>query len=89
MEKDLGYSEPPYYPRPTLLSLADAYVKKGDYENAEFSYRKILNKHPNSSIAYWELLKIYKKIKKQDEYEVIKSKFDNVIQYGDKRNNFV
>jgi len=84
MEKNLGYSEPPYYPRPTLLSLADAYVKKGDYGNAEFSYRKILNKHPNSSIAYWELLKIYKKIKKQDEYEVIKSKFDNVIQYGDK-----
>ncbi len=84
MEKDLGYSEPPYYPRPTLLSLADAYAKKGEYEKAESCYEKILDKHPNSSIAYWGLMKIYKKMKKQDKYEGIKSKFDNITQYGDK-----
>ena len=84
MEKNLGYSEPPYYPRPTLLSLADAYIKKGDYEKAESSYKKILDKHPNSSIAYWGLIKLYKKWKQEDKYEEIKSKFDAVTQYGDK-----
>jgi len=84
MEKDLGYSEPPYYPRPTLLSLAAAYIQKGAYEKAESSYEKILGKHPNSSLAYWGLMKLYKKTKQQDKYEGIKSKFDAVIQYGDK-----
>jgi tetratricopeptide (TPR) repeat protein len=84
MEKDLGYSEPPYYPRPTLLSLADAYAKKGEYIKAESCYGKILDKHPNSSIAYWGLLRIYKKMKQQDKYEGIKSKFDTITQYGDK-----
>ncbi|PKP12980.1 MAG: hypothetical protein CVU08_07755 [Bacteroidetes bacterium HGW-Bacteroidetes-3] len=84
MEKDLGYSEPPYYPRPTLLSLAAAYTKKGDYEKAESCYGKILDKHPNSSIAYWGLMKLYKNRKQQDKYEGIKSEFDNITQYGDK-----
>jgi len=84
MEKDLGYSEPPYYPRPTLLSLSGAYAKKGDYEKAESCLEKILDKHPNSSMAYWGLMDLYKQTKQQDKYERIKSKFENVIQYGDK-----
>lgn len=84
MEKDLGYSEPPYYPRPTLLSLADAYIKKGEYEKAVSSYEKILDKHPNSSLAYWGLMKLYKKMDQQDKYVEIKSKFDDITQYGDK-----
>ncbi len=51
MEKDLGYSEPPYYPRPTLLSLGTAYSKMGDFKKAESSYEKRLEKHPNRSLA--------------------------------------
>ncbi|MEH6763087.1 MAG: hypothetical protein V7655_01200 [Aequorivita antarctica] len=84
MEKDLGYSEPPYYPRPTLLSLAAAYIKKGEFEKAESCYEKILDKHPNSAIAYWGQMKLYKAQKQQDKYEGIKSKFDAITQYGDK-----
>ena len=84
MESDLGYSEPPYYPRPTLLSLAAAYAKKGDYEKAESCYVKMLDKHPNSAIAYWSLMKLYKDQKQQDKYAGIKSKFDAVTEYGDK-----
>lgn len=84
MEKDLGYSEPPYYPRPTLLSLAAAYAKKGAYEKAVSSYEKILEKHPNSSLAYWGLMKLYKKMELQDKYEGIKLKFDDITQYGDR-----
>ncbi|GAA4806547.1 hypothetical protein GCM10023330_11310 [Litoribaculum gwangyangense] len=84
MEKNLGYSEPPYYPRPTLLSLGNAYEKKGDYQNAESCYIKILDKHPNSSIAYWELMKVYKKMKDQNKYDEVQLKFESIIQYGDK-----
>lgn len=84
MEKDLGYSEPPYYPRPTLLSLAAAYIKKGEFEKAESCYEKILDKHPNSAIAYWGQMKLYKAQKQQDKYEGIKSTFDAITQYGDK-----
>jgi hypothetical protein len=29
-------------------------------------------------------MKIYKKMKKPDKYEGIKSKFDHITQYGDK-----
>ena len=84
MEKDLGYSEPPYYPRPSLLSLADAYAKKGEYDKAESCYGKILDKHPNSTMAYWGLMTLYKKMKQQKKYMGIKLKFDNITQYGDK-----
>lgn len=84
MEKDLGYSEPPYYPRPTLLSLGSAYIKSGDYNKAESSLKKILDKHPNSSLAFWALMKLYKETKQMDEYEMVKLKFDTVTQYGDR-----
>lgn len=84
MEKDLGYSEPPYYPRPTLLSLGTAYSKMGDFKNAESSFEKILEKHPNSSLAYWSLMQLYKENGQLDNYETVKKKFENIIQYGDK-----
>jgi len=84
MEKDLGYSEPPYYPRPTLLSLGSAYLKKGDFAKAESSYLKILDKHPNSSLAYWNLMKLYKESKQQDKYASTQTKFENITQYGDR-----
>jgi tetratricopeptide (TPR) repeat protein len=84
MEKDLGYSEPPYYPRPTLLSLASAYSLKGAYKKAESCYEKILDKHPNSSIAYWGLMKLYKEDGQKDKYEMVKVKFENITKYGDR-----
>lgn len=84
MEKDLGYSEPPYYPRPTLLSLASAYIISGDYKKAEDCYERMLDKHPNSAIAYWGLMKMYKKNGEKDKYEMVKAKFENITQYGDR-----
>ncbi len=84
MEKDLGYSEPPYYPRPTLLSLAAAYSLNGAVEKAETCYEKILDKHPNSSMAYWGLMKLYKENGQIDNYETVKVKFESVTKYGDR-----
>ena len=84
MEKDLGYSEPPYYPRPSLLSLADAYIKNGAYEQADSCYREILVKHPNSAMANWGLMKLYKDLKQQDKYDAVAPIFYAVTQYGDR-----
>ena len=84
MERDLGYSEPPYYPRPVLISLASAYLKTGDHEKAASSYHKILEKHPNSSLAYWGLMKVYKASKQQDLYKKAKLQFEDVTRYGDR-----
>jgi tetratricopeptide (TPR) repeat protein len=83
MEKDLGYSEPPYYPRPTLLSLAEAYIKIGDFEKAEASYKQILEKHPNSALAFWALSKMYKTNKQTELYKTTLSQFKEIVQYGD------
>lgn len=83
MEKDLGYSEPPYYPRPSLISLATAYLSRGDYENAVACYDKIMQKHPNSAMAYWGLMKVYKADKEKDNYTNAKANFDQVTKYGD------
>ncbi len=84
MEKDLGYSEPPYYPRSTLLSLATAYIKTNDFVEAEECYKKMLEKHPNSAIANWELMKLYKKTNQIDQYDLAKTQFENVTQFGNR-----
>jgi len=82
MEKDLGYSEPPYYPRPVLISLASAYVKMEEYDKAEKCLKKLLQKHPNSALAYWGLMNVYKANKQEIKLKKVKSKFETVTQYG-------
>ncbi len=84
MEKELGYTEPPYYPRPVLLSLANAYIVNKEFDKAEECYIKLLEKHPNSSMAYWGLMKLYKVNKENDKYSAVKIKFDAVTQYGNR-----
>ena len=84
MEKELGYTEPPYYPRPVLLSLANAYILNKEFDKAEECYNKLLEKHPNSSLAYWGLMKLYKNRKETDKYLAVKIKFDDVTQYGNR-----
>ena len=59
MEKELGYSEPPYYPRPVLITLASVYVKQKQHDKAIECYNLLLDKHPNSSWAYWGLTEVY------------------------------
>lgn len=71
-------------PVPALISLASAYLKTGDYEKAASSYHKILEKHPNSSMAYWGLMKVYKASKQQDQYKNAKLQFEEVTRYGDR-----
>ena len=84
MEKDLGYSEPPYYPRPTLLSLATAYSSMGDHDKAESCLERIFDKHPNSAMAYWGLMKLYQETGQQEKYAAAKTEFENITQFGDR-----
>ncbi|MFH6768993.1 tetratricopeptide repeat protein [Gaetbulibacter aquiaggeris] len=84
MEKDLGYSEPPYYPRPALLSLAEAYIKNNQFDKAEACYHQMLEKHPNSAIANWKLMQLYKLTNKKDLLKLTTSKFKDVTQYGNR-----
>ena len=83
-EDDLGYSEPPSYARPVLISLGETYLKANDYPNAIAAYEQLLERHPNSANAYWGLYKVYKQkgdLAKSKEYA---AHLSTVTQFGEK-----
>ena len=83
-EKELGYSEPPFYAHPVIMSTATVYEKSGKIEKAIECYDGLLKKHPKSAYIYYALVDLYKKkgdSKKALEYEAL-LKVAN--KYGDK-----
>ncbi len=60
LENELGYGEPPFYPRSILVSLAEAHTKAGKYDKAISSYEELLKKFPNGAQPLWGLYKTYK-----------------------------
>ncbi|UTA66933.1 tetratricopeptide repeat protein [Emticicia sp. 21SJ11W-3] len=83
-EEDLGYSEPPTYARPVLISLAEAHLKAGKFEKAEKTYQQLLNKHPNSANGIWGLCKVYKQKNDHHKLHEYQEKLNEVLKYGDK-----
>lgn len=82
-EIDLGYSEPPVYPHPIWISIADAHVKMKQYDKALSAYEKLLKQRPGSARAYQGLASIYKlkgDVSKAAEFE---GKFKETTKYGD------
>ncbi len=70
-EDELGYSEPPSYARPVLISLGEAHLKAGKFDQAQKAYEKLLERHPHTANGYWGLYKVYKQrgdILKAKEY---------------------
>ncbi|MFN3379426.1 MAG: tetratricopeptide repeat protein [Runella zeae] len=70
-EDELGYSEPPSYARPVLISLAEAHLKAGKFDEAQKAYEILLERHPHTANGYWGLYKVYKQrgdILKAKEY---------------------
>ncbi|MDF7819969.1 tetratricopeptide repeat protein [Runella sp. MFBS21] len=59
-EDELGYSEPPSYARPVLISLAEAHLKAGKFDEAQKAYEELLTRHPHTANGYWGLYKVYK-----------------------------
>ncbi|GAB3891806.1 tetratricopeptide repeat protein [Spirosoma agri] len=83
-EDELGYSEPPSYARPVLISLAEAHLKARKYDKAIAAYNALLERHPNSANAYWGLYNVYKQkgdLTKARDYAM---RVKAVAQDGDK-----
>lgn len=83
-ERDLGYGEPPTYPRPVVLSLANAYAKTDKYDLAISGLVELLKIHPNGAPALYGLYKVYKQkgdVVKAKEYSDLLKK---TTELGDK-----
>lgn len=73
-EINLGYGEPPLYARPVAISIADAQIKNGKYDEAIITYNALLLRFPKSAFIYNYLRKVYLKkgvADKVKEYELL------------------
>jgi tetratricopeptide (TPR) repeat protein len=83
-EDELGYSEPPSYARPVLISLGEIHLKAGQYQQAANAYEELLKRHPNSANGLWGLYKVYKKQGNVTKAKTYASQLTQIIQFGDK-----
>jgi tetratricopeptide (TPR) repeat protein len=83
-EHELGYSEPPSYARPVLISLGEVYLKAGNYDLAIKAYEDLAKKRPNSANALWGLYKVYKKKGDTVKAKELAEQLNEVIKQGDK-----
>jgi tetratricopeptide (TPR) repeat protein len=83
-EHDLGYSEPPSYARPVLISLGEVYLKAGKYDLAIQAYEDLAKKRPNSANALWGLYKVYQKKGDLGKAKELAAQLSEVIKQGEK-----
>jgi len=83
-EHELGYSEPPSYARPVLISLGEVYLKAGQYDQAIRAYEALEKKRPNSANALWGLYKVYKKKGDVSKTKQYAAQLNEVIRFGDR-----
>jgi tetratricopeptide (TPR) repeat protein len=83
-EDELGYSEPPSYARPVLISLAETQLRFGKYDEAIAAYNELLIRHPNSANPLWGLYKVYKKRGDTEKAMHYKERLSGTIMFGDK-----
>ncbi|MDJ1486261.1 tetratricopeptide repeat protein [Cytophagaceae bacterium YF14B1] len=83
-EDDLGYSEPPSYARPVLISLAETHLKARQYDKAIKAYEQLLERHPNTANGLWGLYKVYKQKGDSVNTKKYAALLAQVVQYGDK-----
>lgn len=82
-EDDLGYSEPPSYARPVLISLGETYLKATDYPHAIAAFEQLLKRHPNSANAYWGLYKVYKQKGDRAKTKEYATRLATTIKFGE------
>lgn len=83
-EKEFGYTEPPAYPRPVLLSIAAAHEKAGQLNKAIEAYQALLSRRPNTANAYFGLATVYRKKGDHSKSKEFEAKFLEVTKYGDR-----
>jgi tetratricopeptide (TPR) repeat protein len=83
-EHDLGYSEPPSYARPVLISLAEVHTSAGHYKKAIEAYEDLLKKHPGTANGLWGLYKVYKQTGETAKASEYAAKLKEAIAHGDK-----
>ena len=84
-EHSLGYSEPPSYARPVLISLAEVHQQAGDLDSAVTTYEKLLKKRPGTANGLWGLYKVYKQKGDTVKAAEYARKLNDAIAQGDKR----
>jgi len=88
-EIELGYGEPPLYARPVAVSIGDAQIKAGKYDEAIATYQALLVRFPKSAFVYNYLRKAYGEkgdTGKAKEYEMLlkaAAKYADPGMYGD------
>ncbi|REA63048.1 hypothetical protein DSL64_05345 [Dyadobacter luteus] len=82
-EHDMGYSEPPSYARPVLISLAEVHLQAGKYSLAQKAYEELAKKKPNSANALWGLYKVFKKKGDVQKAKAYAQQLKTVVSPGD------
>ena len=83
-ELELGYGEPPSYPRPVIISLSNVYAKTGKYDKAIGGLEELLKIHPNGAPALYSLYKIYKQKGDEPKAKEYADRLKKTIAFGDK-----
>lgn len=82
-ERELGYSEPPYYSRPVRISLAKAYAAADQYDQAIEVCEQLLEIFPNCPQAYYLLASLHQEIGNDEAAQSCEEKLKEVTRFGD------
>lgn len=82
-ERELGYQEPPKYPRPVMETLAKVYKMAGDFKNAVETYKQELKLRPNSGHALFGIAEIFVASGDKEEAQRAYTRFLEVWQGAD------
>lgn len=83
-ELELGYGEPPTYPRPVFLNLAATYTKTKKYNLAIAGLEELLKVHPNGAPALFAMYKVYKEKGDELKAKEYANRLKETTQFGDK-----
>ncbi len=58
-EREIGYTEPPFYSRPALESLGYACIRAGHWDEARDAFKKVLSERPKSGFGLYGIAVSY------------------------------
>ncbi len=82
-ELKLGYSEPPVFPSPLWLSLANTHIREKKYDKALEAYEKMLKQRPGNARTYYGMANVYRLMGDRAKAAEFDLKFQEATKYGD------